>query len=267
MVVHFSASAPRRLVILGSGTSTGVPVIGCDCAVCRSDDPRNHRTRSSVLVGLPGGNLLIDTAPEMRLQLVRERVGMVHAIAFTHHHADHLFGLDDARLFPRAIGGPVPIFCEPETEQTIRSVFHYAFEGRAASIPTGGVPQLRFERIGPGVRFEVLGQSVLPIRLDHGRFRVLGFRIGGLAYCTDVSRIPEQSWPLLEGLDTLILDALRPEPHPTHFHLEQALAAIERLRPGRSYLTHLSHSFDHGPTEATLPPRVALAYDGLALEF
>jgi phosphoribosyl 1,2-cyclic phosphate phosphodiesterase len=267
LAADYLAAAPRKLVILGSGTSTGVPVIGCECAVCRSDDPRNQRTRCSVLVRLPLGNLLIDTSPEMRLQLVRERVGQVHAIAFTHHHADHLFGLDDARMFPKAIGGPVPIFCEQETEETIRTVFHYAFDQRARAFPSGGVPQIEFERIGPNVPFQVLGQSILPIRLDHGRFQVLGFRIGNLAYCTDVSRIPDESWPLLEGLDTLILDALRPEPHPTHFNLEQALSAIQRLRPKMAYLTHLSHSFDHGATEATLPPRVALAYDGLSMEF
>jgi phosphoribosyl 1,2-cyclic phosphate phosphodiesterase len=257
-VVDLSASKPRRLVILGSGTSTGVPVIGCECAVCRSDDPRNHRTRCSVLVQLPMGNLLIDTSPEMRLQLVRERVGVVHAIAYTHHHADHLFGLDDARM---------PIFCEEDTEETIRRVFHYAFEDRVRTYPAGGVPKIEFERIGPGVPFTVLGQSILPIRLDHGRFKVLGFRIGKLAYCTDVSHIPDESWPLLEGLDILILDALRVEAHPTHFNLEQALGAIERLQPKQSYLTHLSHGFDHRTTEATLPPRVALAYDGLTLEF
>ena len=265
--MDIAATGPRRLTILGSGTSVGVPMIGCDCAVCRSDDPRNRRTRSSVLVGLPGGNLLIDTTPEMRIQLLRERVTHVHAIAFTHDHADHLFGLDDARLFPKSIGGPVPIYCEPEVEETIRRVFHYAFEGRAASIPVGGVPRIDFVSLAPGTRFTALGQSILPIRLDHGRFRVLGFRIDDLAYCTDVSRIPEESWPLLEELDTLIIDALRPEPHPTHFNLEQALGAIERLRPRRAYLTHLSHGFDHGPTEAALPPGVALAYDGLSLEF
>jgi phosphoribosyl 1,2-cyclic phosphate phosphodiesterase len=216
---------------------------------------------------LPLGNLLIDTSPEMRLQLVRERVGMVHAIAYTHHHADHLFGLDDARMFPTRLGGPVPIFCEAETEETIRRVFHYAFEERVRAYPAGGVPKIEFERIAPGEPFEVLGQTILPVRLDHGRFKVLGFRIGDLAYCTDVSHIPDESWPMLEGLDTLILDALRVEPHPTHFNLEQALAAIERLKPRNAYLTHLSHGFDHGATEATLPPRVALAYDGLSLEF
>jgi phosphoribosyl 1,2-cyclic phosphate phosphodiesterase len=267
LVVDFSGAKPRRLVVLGSGTSTGVPVIGCDCNVCRSDDPRNQRTRCSVLFQFPMGNLLIDTSPEMRLQLVRERVALVHAIAYTHHHADHLFGLDDARMFPQRLGGPVPIYCELETEETIRRVFHYAFEDRVRAFPAGGVPKIEFERIGPGVSFTVLGQTILPIRLDHGRFKVLGFRVGNLAYCTDVSSIPEESWPLLEGLDTLILDALRPEPHPTHFNLEQALGAIERLQPKRTYLTHLSHSFDHKATEATLPPRVALAYDGLTLDF
>lgn len=266
-MVDIAAVPRRRLTILGSGTSSGVPMIGCDCAVCRSTDPRNHRTRCSVLVSLPGGNLLIDTTPEMRLQLVRERVMQVHAIAFTHQHADHLFGLDDARVFPKTIGGPVPLYCEDHTEETIRQAFHYAFTEHAAKVPAGGLPKLRFERIGPGVPFEVLGQRIMPIRLDHGRFKVLGFRIGDLAYCTDVSSIPDASWPLLEGLDTLIIDALRPEPHPTHFNLEQALAAIGRVRPKQAYLTHLSHSFDHGPTEAALPPGVALAYDGLFLDF
>lgn len=261
------AIGPRRLVFLGSGTSTGVPVFGCDCAVCSSEDPRNQRTRPSVLLALPRGNLLIDTTPEMRLQLLREKVRKVHAIAYTHNHADHLFGLDDARLFPKYLGGPVPVYCEAETEESIRSVFHYAFTEKATTFPPGHVPKLQFERVSPGVPFQVLGQEVLPLRLDHGRFRVLGFRIGNLAYCTDVSRIPDTSWPLLQGLDTLILDALRHEPHPTHFCLEQALDVVERLRPGRTFLTHLSHGFDHGPTESTLPPKVALAYDGLTLEF
>jgi phosphoribosyl 1,2-cyclic phosphate phosphodiesterase len=257
----------RRLIFLGSGTSTGVPVIGCDCRVCRSDDPRDVRTRPSVLLQLPGGNLLIDTTPEMRVQLLRERVRAVHAIAYTHSHVDHLFGFDDARLFPRYIGGPLPVYCDAETEETIRRVFSYAFHERAAAIPAGHLPKVRFERIEPGISFEVLGQSVLPIRLEHGRFRVLGFRVGGLAYCTDVNKIPEASWPLLEGLDVLVLDALRHSPHPTHFSLEEALGVVERLRPGRTLFTHLSHDIDHARVETTLPPRVGLAYDGLALDF
>jgi len=261
------AGLTRRLVFLGTGTSTGVPVLGCDCRVCGSDDPRNRRTRPSVLLGFPAGNLLIDTTPEMRLQLLRERVRRVHAIAYTHHHVDHLFGLDDARVFPKYLGGPVPIFCEAATEAAIRSVFSYAFNERTASLPAGFLPKMRFETVAPGVPFEVLGQTVTPLRLEHGRLDVLGFRVGGLAYCTDVSRIPEATWPLLEGLDVLVLDALRHESHPTHFSLAEALAVVERLRPGRTLLTHLSHGFDHGPTETTLPPRVGLAYDGLSLDF
>jgi phosphoribosyl 1,2-cyclic phosphate phosphodiesterase len=178
-----------------------------------------------------------------------------------------LLGLDDARAFPRLLGGPVPVYCEEETEASIRRVFHYAFQERLATLPAGYLPKIQFERIAPGVAFEVLGQTILPIRLEHGSMRVLGFRMGDLAYCTDVCRIPEASWPLLEGLDTLILDTLRYEPHPTHFSLPESLAVIERLRPRRAFLTHLSHAFDHGVTEATLPASVALAYDGLTLDF
>jgi phosphoribosyl 1,2-cyclic phosphate phosphodiesterase len=261
------STLPRRLVFLGTGTSNGVPALGCDCAVCTSSDTRNHRTRPSVLLALPRGNVLFDTTPEMRLQLLRERVRAVHAIVFTHAHADHVLGLDDARAFPRYIGGPVPIYCEPATEAAIRRIFDYAFHERLASLPAGYLPKIRFEPIAPGVAFEVLGQTILPLRLEHGRMPVLGFRIGDLAYCTDVCKIPDSSWPLLEGLDTLILDAVRYEPHPTHFSLAEALAVIERLRPRRALLTHLSHAFDHGPAESTLPPSVALAYDGLTLEF
>jgi phosphoribosyl 1,2-cyclic phosphate phosphodiesterase len=220
-----------------------------------------------VLFCFPQGNLLIDTTPEMRIQLLREKVRHIHAIAFTHHHADHLFGLDDARLFPRWIGGPVPVYCDQETEECIRRIFHYAFRPGQEHWPAGFVPRLQFNRIEPGVSFEVLGQRILPILLEHGTSPVLGFRVGHLAYCTDVSRIPEVSRRMLEGLDVLILDALRFEPHPTHFSLDEALAGIAELQPGRTFLTHLSHSFDHGPTQAQLPHRVALAYDGLALEF
>jgi len=219
------------------------------------------------LLTLPRGNLLIDTTPEMRIQLLRERVRTIHAVAFTHAHADHMLGLDDVRVFPRQLGGPVPIYCEQDTEEAIRRVFYYAFNERLAALPPGHVPKIIFERIKAGVPFEVLGQTILPIRLEHGRLDVVGFRVGDMAYCTDVSRIPESSWPLLEGLDILIRAALRPEPHPTHFSLSEALAVIERLRPRRALLTHLSHGFDHGPTESTLPPSVALAYDGLTLDF
>ena len=262
-----SNETARRLIFLGSGTSTGVPVLGCDCEVCNSDDPRNQRTRPSVLFQFPAGNLIIDTSPEMRIQLLRAKVGRIHAIAYTHYHVDHLFGLDDARLFPKYLGGPVPVYCEPATEEVIRRVFSYAFHEHAVALPGGHIPKLDFASIFPGVRFQVLGQTLLPIRLEHGRFQVLGFRVGDLAYCTDVSRIPEESWPHLEGLDILILDALRHETHPTHFNLAEALDAVSRLKPKRTFLTHLSHGFDHAKTESILPRDVRLAYDGLALEF
>ena len=220
-----------------------------------------------MLLQFPAGNLIIDTSPEMRIQLLRAKVGLIHAIAYTHYHVDHLFGLDDARLFPKYLGGPVPVYCEPSTEDVIRRVFSYAFHERAAALPGGHLPKLEFVSIAPGVPFDVLGQTLMPIRLEHGRFQVLGFRIGRLAYCTDVSKIPEESWPLLEGLDILILDALRHEPHPTHFNLAEALGVVDRLKPKRTFFTHLSHGFDHAETESTLPEGVALAYDGLALEF
>jgi phosphoribosyl 1,2-cyclic phosphate phosphodiesterase len=220
-----------------------------------------------VLLALPAGNLLIDTTPEMRIQLLRERIRRVHAIAFTHHHADHLFGLDDARLFPKWIGGPVPVFCEQETEDCIKRTFSYAFREGTEHWPAGFVPKIHFVRIAPGAAFEAVGERVLPIRLEHGPFSVLGFRIGDMAYCTDVNCIPESSWGSLEGLDTLILDALRIEPHPTHFSLDEAIAVIRRLRPRRTLLTHLSHGFDHAATNAQLPPGVSLAYDGLQVEF
>jgi phosphoribosyl 1,2-cyclic phosphate phosphodiesterase len=264
---QFAVVPKRRLTFLGTGTSTGVPMIGCECSVCTSTDPRNQRTRPSVLLTLPGGNLLIDTTPEMRLQLLRERIRHVHAIAFTHHHADHLFGLDDARLFPRWIGGPVPIYCEQETEDCIRRVFHYAFEDGTDRAAVSFVPKMRFVRVGPGVPFETVGERVLPIRLEHGPFPVLGFRVGSLAYCTDVSRIPEASLPMLQGLDVLVLDALRHEPHPTHFSISEALAVAASLKPQRTFLTHLSHSFDHGATQSALPENVWLAHDGLSVEF
>ena len=240
-------------------------MIGCDCPVCTSTDPRNQRTRPSVLLSLPGGNLLIDTTPEMRLQLLREKVRQVNAIAFTHHHADHLFGLDDARLFPRWIGGPVPVYCEKSTEDCIRRVFHYAVHEGTERLPAGFVPKMHFIRLDPGVPFEAVGDRVLPIRLEHGPFLVPGF--ARCMYCTDVSRIPEASQAMLQDLDVLVLDALRHELHPTHFSPGERPAAAASLKPRRTFLTHLSHSFDHGATQAGLPENVWLAYDGLSIEF
>ncbi len=259
--------ADRTFTFLGTGTSVGVPMIGCECGVCRSANPRNHRYRCSVLVQAPGGNLLIDTTPELRLQLVRENVAVVHAVAYTHYHVDHLFGLDDARLFPGRIGGPLPLYCTDEVEAVIRKAFDYAFDPGTADLPPGFLPKLEFRRIADRP-FDALGERVTPIPLRHARFNVLGFRIGDVAYCTDVSSIPDASWPLLEGLDVFVIDALRPaRPHPSHFCLEQALDAVARVKPRQAYLTHMSHEMDYDALVKVLPPNVAPAYDGLSFRF
>jgi phosphoribosyl 1,2-cyclic phosphate phosphodiesterase len=259
--------SPRTFIFLGTGTSAGVPMLGCACDTCRSTDPRNHRYRCAVLVRTPRGNLLIDTPPELRLQLLRERIDLVHAVVYTHYHADHLFGLDDVRLFPKQLGGAVPLYCTADVEQRIRTIFSYAFDPEIEKIPGVAVPKLSFQRITDSAPFAVLGERLLPIPLRHGAYDVLGFRIDDVAYCTDVSHIPDESWPRLEGLRVLVLDALRLKPHPAHFGLDQALAAIERLKPARAYLTHMSHELEHEATNRRLPPNVELAYDGLRFEF
>src|SRR5262245_46263218 len=192
----------RELVFLGTGTSTGVPVIGCGCEVCQSENPRFHRLRASVLVSSPAGRILIDTTPDLRQQFLREKIPFAHAVLFTHHHADHVFGLDDVRTFSRCLGGPLPIYCEPATEAFIRRAFSYAFDEVVQKYPAGGVPKIEFRRFEkPSTR--VLDQDVVAVPLQHGRYDVLGFRFGDLAYCTDVNGIPTESWPLLEGVDVL----------------------------------------------------------------
>ncbi len=250
-------------MFLGTGTSIGVPVVGCGCATCASTDPRNNRLRCSLVLGLPGGNLLIDTPPDLRTQLLREKIGIVHAALFTHDHADHVFGLDDLRLFPYYLGHSLPVYCEAQVEARIRKSFDYAFAAEAKNYG-GGVPQIEFQPITTEP-FEVLGTRFTPIRLHHGRFRVLGFRFGNIAYCTDTNEIPPESWPLLEGLDVLILDALRPKPHATHFSLDEAVAVAERLKPRRTLFTHMSHDLEHAATNAALPAGMELAYDGLKI--
>jgi phosphoribosyl 1,2-cyclic phosphate phosphodiesterase len=256
----------RTFIFLGTGTSAGVPMIGCHCAVCESKNPRNHRYRCSVLIKLPKGNLLIDTAPELRLQLLRERIDVAHAVLFTHYHADHLFGLDDVRPFPRMLGGAVPLYCTSEVERKVREAFSYAFSREGEQLPIGYLPKLVFRRIDDAP-FEVLGERIVPIPLIHAHFNVLGFRLDDVAYCTDVSRIPPESWPRLEGLRVLVLDALRPRPHPGHFSVDQALEVVDRLKPEMTYLTHMSHDLEHEETNRSLPKGVELAYDGLRFDF
>jgi phosphoribosyl 1,2-cyclic phosphate phosphodiesterase len=207
---------------------------------------------------------LIDTSPDVRTQLLREQIGIVHAVLYTHEHADHVFGLDDLRMMQFYLGGPVPLYCEPPVEDRIRKSFDYAFSADAHTHP-GAVPQLAFYRVGLEP-FEILGAKVVPIRMKHGRrFEVLGYRFGNVAYCTDVNVMPPESMELLRGLDVLILDALRPRGHATHFSLEQAVEVAQELGPRQTYFTHMSHELEHEATNAALPAGMALAYDGLRI--
>jgi phosphoribosyl 1,2-cyclic phosphate phosphodiesterase len=253
-----------QMIVLGTGTSVGVPMIGCGCHVCCSTNPRNQRTRCSVILGLPHGNLLIDTSPDLRQQLLREQIGIVHAVLYTHEHADHIFGLDDLRLMQFYLGGPVPLYCEPAVEARIRKSYDYAFQP-AGALHRGAIPQLEFRRIGLET-FEVLGTRVTSLRLKHGkRFDVLGFRVGNVAYCTDANEIPPESMEQLRGLDVLLLDALRPRGHATHFSLEEAIQVAAELAPRQTYFTHMSHELEQDATNAALPAGMALAYDGLRI--
>lgn len=249
------------VTILGSGTSHGVPMIGCHCTVCESADPRDKRTRPSIVIGMDGHNVLIDTSPELRLQMVAARIDTVEAVLYTHGHADHVHGIDDLRRFNEQLRYPVPVYGAPELLEELRQRFGYIFTHQYFG---GGIPSLDLRPIdGP---FELFGRRVVPVAVWHGRTPVLGYRIGGFAYVTDTSEIPDQSRALLAGLDVLVLDALRHEAHPTHFNFEQALAMVETLRPRRAYFTHLTHGAPHSELLEFFPDGVEPAYDGLRLE-
>lgn len=251
------------MVLLGTGTSTGVPMIGCHCAVCTSTNPRNQRTRTGVAVEGPEGTFLIDTPPELRLQMVREKIETIGGVVYTHAHADHLLGLDDLRVVGYRRKAAVPLYCEADVEAAIRRTFSYAFDPEPGQHSR---PDLVFHRIGLDP-FALLGMTVVPVRLMHGRLPVLGFRVGDVAFCTDCSAIPGESLDRLRGLDTLVIDALWEEEHPTHFNVAGAVRMIETLAPRRAYLTHVSHRLDYEATNARLPRRVELAYDGLRIPF
>jgi phosphoribosyl 1,2-cyclic phosphate phosphodiesterase len=251
-----------RLTFLGSGTSNGIPVIGCDCTVCRSDDPRDKRTRPSVVIENDGARVLIDTTPELRLQMVREGIPSVDAIVFTHEHADHIYGLDDVRVFSMRQRRAMPVYGPPRVLEKLRQSFSYIFaEGPMTG---GGRPQLDLIPIeGP---FEAGGIAFEPIRVWHGDLPVMAYRVGDLAYVTDVSRIDPPEMERLRGLEVLVLDALRERPHPTHYSVAEAVAVVEELKPKRTYLTHICHDMGHAQMEGRLPPGVELAYDGLAVD-
>ena len=254
-----------EMVIMGTGTSIGVPVVGCRCSVCLSDNPRNRRMRSGVLIRAPHGEMIIDAGPELRMQLVRERATLIRAAIFTHSHADHIMGIDDLRIFGFQLDDSVPLYCEEVVEQQIRQTFSYAFSDPSTHAHKYAAPRLRFERITEGQDFSLLGLNVRTIRLKHGELPILGFRIGNVAFCTDVSTIPADSREQLKNLDVLVLNTLRHKPHPTHLHLDAALNLIRQLQPRHAYLTHMSHELDYDELLKELPANVAPAYDGLRI--
>lgn len=251
-----------RVTMLGSGTSTGVPVIGCTCAVCVSGSPRNQRWRPGLKIEFGGGVALVDTSTDLRAQALRFGLPRLDAVVFTHAHADHILGLDEVRIFNFRQGGAIPCFGSRPTLAAIRRAFAYVFEQGQEG---GGKPQLELIEVsGP---FEVLGLSWTPVPVWHGDLEVLGYRIGSFAYVTDCSLIPEASYELLDGVEILILDALRYRPHPTHFSVEEAVAAASRIGADRTILTHLAHEVDHDAPQSPLPPGVEFGYDGLTLDF
>jgi phosphoribosyl 1,2-cyclic phosphate phosphodiesterase len=250
------------LTVLGSGTSMGVPTIGCNCRVCTSDDPHDQRTRPSIIIEYGGHNVLIDTTPDFRAQAIREKVRSLDAVLYTHAHADHILGLDDVRPLSLRRAEKIPLYAHRATAERLREMFRYVFEGEPSH---GPLPQVSLhEIIGP---LELFGAHFQPVPVMHGDTEILGFRFGNAAYLTDFSDIPEGSMRYLQALDTLFLDALRHKPHPSHSNVENSLRLVERLRPRRAFFTHISHDLPHEETNAALPGHVRLAHDGLKLEF
>jgi phosphoribosyl 1,2-cyclic phosphate phosphodiesterase len=240
----------------------GVPTIGCDCGVCTSPDPRDHRTRPSVLVQYEGRNVLIDTTPDFRQQAIRAGIRHLDAVLYTHAHADHILGLDDLRPVTFRHENKVPLYAGDETASAIRSVFKYIFDN---DYKYGNLARVDLHPLNDGV--ELFGARFDAVKVIHGETEIDGFRFGSAAYLTDFSAIPESSLNRLEALDVLFLDALRRKPHPTHSSVEQSLRIVERLKPRRTFFTHISHDLAHEATNASLPEGVQLAHDGLQLEF
>jgi len=250
-----------RITFLGTGTSHGVPMIGCECATCRSTDPHDNRLRPSICIETSGARVLVDAGPDLREQALRHRIARVDAIVFTHGHADHILGMDDVRRFNALMDGSMPCYGDAATLEDIRRMFSYVFD--PATPKGGGLPQLDLRVIdGP---FSVGDIHLQPVPIWHGRRRILGFRVGAFAYLTDCSRIDEAAWPLLERLEVLVLDALREKPHPTHFSLSDAIETAARIGAARTFFTHMAHDLPHEATNARLPDGMRLAHDGLVL--
>ncbi|MCM0080376.1 GPMC system MBL fold metallohydrolase [Geomonas sp. Red32] len=249
-----------KITILGSGTSTGVPMVGCHCQVCDSTDPRDKRTRASILVECGGSRILVDTSTDLREQALREAIPRIDAVLLTHTHADHIHGIDDLRGFYFLHRKVIPCYGSPDTMEKVAASFGYIFEGRQ----TDGYAPL-MEPFSVEEAFELFGCRIVPIPMRHGSFATTGYRFGDAAYLTDCSSIPESSMALLKGLDLLIIDALRYSPHPNHFNIEGALQVVRELQPRRTLLTHLTHEIHHRDG-GKLPEGVELAYDGMAVE-
>jgi phosphoribosyl 1,2-cyclic phosphate phosphodiesterase len=257
-----------RITFLGTGTSHGVPMIGCDCAICRSSDPRDTRLRPSIFVETApdhsdaGASVLVDAGPDLRAQALRHRIRRVDAILFTHGHADHIMGIDDVRRFNATMKRPMPCYGDSRTLDDIRKTFHYVFD--PATPKGGGLPSLDLRPVDGPVTLGDLHAE--PIPLWHGERQILGFRFGRFAYLTDCNRLDDRAWPMLEGLEVVVLDALRETPHPTHFSLGEAIEAARRIGARQTYFTHMCHHLPHEATCARLPAGMALAHDGLVLE-
>jgi phosphoribosyl 1,2-cyclic phosphate phosphodiesterase len=251
------------LTVLGSGTSVGVPTVGCDCAVCHSSDPHDRRTRPSVMISYSGRNVLIDTTPDFREQALREKIMTLDAVFYTHTHADHILGIDDLRpLSYKHRPGKLPLYATPPACDFLRNMFGYIFTPTYAF---GGLPQVELHPVeGP---VELFGARFEPVTVIHGDTPIVGYRFGSSAYLTDHSAVPAETLEKLRGLDILFLDALRYKPHPTHSTIEQSLQIVEAVKPKRAFFTHVCHDLPHQETNVTLPADVRLAFDGMKLEF
>ncbi|MCB1884551.1 MAG: MBL fold metallo-hydrolase [Geminicoccaceae bacterium] len=250
------------VTVLGCGTSAGVPQIGCTCPVCTSDDPRNKRLRASILVEAEGRRVLVDTGPDLREQCLRAGIGAIDALFYTHAHADHIHGLDDLRQINNVIGRPIPTYLHGSVLERIRARFPYAFEGGQSGFGFWRPDLAPHTFDGP---VEIAGLPFVPFRQKHGRGESWGFRLGPFGYATDTDGLDDAALSLLEGVDVWIVDALRDRPHPSHAHLDRALAWIERVKPRLAYLTHMNHEVDYADWTARLPNGVAPAHDGLVV--
>jgi len=255
-----------RLTFLGTGTSFGVPQIGCDCAVCHSTDPRDKRTRSGAVLQAAGATLLIDTPPELRLQLITAGLSHVDAVVYTHEHADHVNGIDDLRIFSVRQRKPLPLFGPPETLERVRSSFNYIFDDSVHPYEGTSKPRLTLHPVTPGEPISIAGVDTLPLAFQHGHLRVLGYRFTNLAYITDIKVIPPAEREQLRGLDVLVLNALWWRPHPTHLSISEAITTARELGARRTYLTHLTHETGHSELARSLPEGIFPAYDGLTVE-